>query len=657
MSAANTKSSQSINLGRLKSLGITSPEFVPFVLPRKYLDLRTDQLKTDFSDLPDGKKCILYGELTEFEVHRNTVPSRTVAKLIDNNGNEICATFFGDPRLYAPELEDKLYCKVCLSGTIGYFKQFAQLRNPSIIDSNCIGLVVPVYPGKARVISPETVFEYLQLSLLPVTIPMAAQWLRQKLRWSSEMEAARLSTMPGLDTNPNFEALLSVIHFPSTVRDGLLAIKMLKLIATFDVISGARAETYRKQNIQSAVHIPTETLTQLLSETALKPTDEQRQVIDEICADIASDNPMLRLLSADVGFGKTYVAAAVGAAVVRNGGNVVWLCPNQPLAVQTRDNIAGWWPDLAPGLVIGDSSEMPDSRFLIGTTALHHRLPKGFHPDLLIIDESQKFGQLQKDELAGPATNILNATATCIPRTAALLEWGGMAVSRLTKAHVEKEIKTRLVAPKYRQALFESIKRNILAGHQALIIYPLAESKEEAAIDRKSAEGAYELWNRHFPGRVRYMHGKMKDEEKLSAIAAMRNDEADILISTIAVETGIDLPRLRHVAVVHPERLGLNTLHQIRGRVARRGGIGRCDLFLPKEVGEESMKRLEILVKFADGFDVAAENMKLQGFGDLGTDGTAQSGRSLSFIPGHKLDHKEVEWVADRWLNFTTDFK
>jgi ATP-dependent DNA helicase RecG len=650
MAKANSESSQAINLGRLKSLGVTSPEFVPFLLPRKYLDLRSDQLKTDFSDLPDGEKCILYGELTEFEVHRNTVPSRTVTKVVDAFGNEVSATFFGDPRVYVPDLEDHLYSKICLSGTIGFYKQYAQLKNPSLISSDYVGNVVPVYPGKPKVISPETVFEHLQLSLLPVTIPMASQWLRQKLRWSSEMEVERLTAIPALASNPNFEALLNVIHFPESIRDGLLAIKMLKLIATFDVISGARAETYRERNLRSSVRIPQESLSQLLAETELKPTDEQRDVIQDICTDIKSDMPMLRLLSADVGFGKTYVAAAAGAAVVRNGGTVVWLCPNQPLAVQTRDNIAGWWPDLDPGLVIGDANQTAGSKFLIGTTALHHRLPENFHPDLLVIDESQKFGTLQKDQLVGPATNILNATATCIPRTAALLEWGGMAVSRLTKAHVQKEIKTRLVAPKYRQALFESIKRNVLAGHQALIIYPLAESKEEAAIDRKSAEGAYELWNQHFLGRVRYMHGKLKDEEKLSAIAAMRNDEADILISTIAVETGIDLPRLKHVAIVHPERLGLNTLHQIRGRVARRGGIGRCDLFLPNEVGEDSMKRLEILVKFSDGFAVANENMKLQGFGDLGTDGTAQSGQSLSFIPGHKLDHREVEWVAERWI-------
>jgi len=131
----------------------------------------------------------------------------------------------------------------------------------------------------------------------------------------------------------------------------------------------------------------------------------------------------------------------------------------------------------------------------------------------------------------------------------------------------------------------------------------------------------------------------------------MRNDEADILIATTAIEVGIDIPRLRHVVIVHPERLGLNNLHQIRGRASRRGGLGRCDLFLPSKISEDSQKRLEILVKHADGFDVATENMKLQGFGDLGTDGTDQSGKkSLSFIPGHTLDYKEIEWVAERWL-------
>jgi ATP-dependent DNA helicase RecG len=178
----------------------------------------------------------------------------------------------------------------------------------------------------------------------------------------------------------------------------------------------------------------------------------------------------------------------------------------------------------------------------------------------------------------------------------------------------------------------------------------LAETKDAELIDKKSAEGAYALWEKHFPGRVRYMHGKLKEHEKLSALAAMRSDEADILIATVVVETGIDLPRLRHVVIVHPERLGLNTLHQIRGRVARKGGVGICDLFLPEPISDDSRKRLDILVRHTDGFDVATENMKLQGFGDMGTSGVAQSGKSISFLPGHTLGYIEIKWVADRWL-------
>ena len=561
----------------------------------------------------------------------------------------VTATFFGDPRTVLKDIEGQEGCAICLSGTIDFYKGLPQLKNPAIVDKNLLGRVVAVYPGKPKVISPATVFGHMQ-EWLPLQIPMAADWLRQKLGWPKETEIERVSVMPGLAVDPCIENMLRTIHSPPTPLDGLHASRLLRLMATFDVLAGARLEGLRSPALGSSITIASEILTGILAETDLIPTGEQRQVINDICADIDSDNPMCRLLSADVGFGKTYVAGAAGAAVARQGGTVAWLSPNQPLAVQTRDNIAGWWPDLEPGLVVGDSSEMPGSRFLIGTTALLHRLPADFHPNLLIIDEEQKFGSAQKSDLAGPVTNILKATATCIPRTTALLEYGGMAVSRLTKAHVTKEIKTRLVMADNREKLFASIKRNVQNGHQALIIYPLAETKDAALVDKKSAEGAYALWEKHFPGRVRYMHGKLKEYEKLNAIAAMRSDEADLLISTTAVETGIDLPRLRHVVIVHPERLGLNTLHQVRGRAARKGGVGICDLFLPDPISDESRKRLDILVRHTDGFDVATENMKLQGFGDMGTSGVAQSGKSISFLPGHTLEYIEIKWVADRWL-------
>lgn len=363
-----------------------------------------------------------------------------------------------------------------------------------------------------------------------------------------------------------------------------------------------------------------------------------------------SNQPMNRLLSADVGYGKTYVAAAAAAAVFRSGGRVAWLCPNQPLAVQTLNAIAGWWPDLNPLLVIGNQSRTRiESRFLIGTTALLHRLPADYRLNLLVCDESQKFGMAQIRELIDEHTHLLNCTATCIPRTAALVTFAGMDVSRLTTPHVAKTIKTRLVTFAHRKPLFESIKRTLLAGHQALVVYPLAESSTQQASDRKSAEGAFKLWDQLFPGRVRYIHGKLSDADKLDAVNAMRENCADLLISTTAVEVGIDLARLRHVVIVHPERFGLNTLHQIRGRVARTGGKGRCDLYIPKDISTDSLRRLEILVRYSDGFDVARENMRLQGFGELGLSGVAQSGQSESFIPGHKINLKEINWVFKRW--------
>ena len=125
MSAIPNQPAESISLGRLKSLGVLAPEFVPFLLPTRYLDLNHDQLTTGFADLRDGDKVILYGTLVECSVHRNSVPSRTVAKLVDEYGHEITATFFGDPRIYAADLDGKLHCKVCFAGQIGYYAVYS----------------------------------------------------------------------------------------------------------------------------------------------------------------------------------------------------------------------------------------------------------------------------------------------------------------------------------------------------------------------------------------------------------------------------------------------------------------------------------------------------------------------------------------------------
>lgn len=639
-----------MTLGKLKSLGISATWQLPLLLPKTYIDLREQAIVDSYADWQEGKDCVVRGILSNYTATNGVVPSRLTLKLVDIADRSISATFFGNTKYHLSIVAVKINRPIVITGTMGYFSGLPILKNPQWLNEVNVGRIMPIYPGKTSVIKPETVFDQMQ-ELLPEAIPMCAERLIDELNWTLDEESARVGLVLTGKGGAKLADLLRTIHSPPTPEIGTNAVKLLKLVATWNVLQRAKREAQRPPNSHTALAIESGLPARLLSETSLTPTEEQRMVVEEICQDMRSDIPMNRLLSADVGFGKTYVAAAAAAAAFRSGGTVAWLCPNQPLAVQTRDAISGWWPDLAPSLVIGSQGNSGfEARFVIGTTALLHRMPKNRLINLLVCDESQKFGLAQIQALIGDRTHFLNCTATCIPRTAALATFAGMNVSRLTKPHIQKTIKTRLVTRTHRNQLFESLKRTILAGHQALAVYPLAESSTQSIKDRKSAEGAFKLWNTIFPGRVRYIHGKLSDIDKLDAVQAMRDNHADLLISTTAIETGIDLPRLRHVVIVHPERLGLNTLHQIRGRVARAGGFGRCDLYLPKDIEPDSLKRLEILMRYTDGFDVARENMRLQGIGDIGSSGLAQSGQTESFIPGHKINFKEINWVIRRWL-------
>lgn len=638
-------------INKLKALGVSEIWQLPLLLPKRYMDLRESLIVDRFNGLTNGQYCVARGLLHEYRLVRNTRPHRISVQLVDTAGRTINATFFGNTKEYLPILADKLHEPFVMTGTVDYFSGNPQLKKPEMVPESQLGRVIPIYPGKTGIIKSAVVFEHMQ-TLLPEAIPACADKLLRELDWSAAEEAAKMGLVLNGNGEHKLADLLAVIHAPPTPDAGAQAIQLLKLVATGHRLQCAKREAQRPICRHAGLDIAQTLPSALFTETALRPTDEQKAAVEDICWDLRSDQPMNRLLSADVGYGKTYVAAAATAAAYRSGGKVVWLCPNQPLAVQTRDAIVGWWPDLNPTLVVGDQAQTQlEARFLIGTTALLHRLPADRQINLLVCDESQKFGLAQIRGLVGEQTHLLNCTATCIPRTAALVAFAGMDVSRLTTPHVQKTIKTRLVTLAQRKPLFESIKRNLLAGHQALVVYPLAESSEQLASDRKSAEGAFKLWDKIFPGRVQYIHGKLSDTDKLDAVRAMRENRADLLISTTAIETGIDLPRLRHVVIVHPERLGLNTLHQLRGRVARTGGVGRCDLYIPKDISAESRKRLDILVRYSDGFDVARENMRLQGFGELGASGTEQSGQTESFIPGHKLNFKEINWVVNRWLS------
>jgi ATP-dependent DNA helicase RecG len=230
-------------------------------------------------------------------------------------------------------------------------------------------------------------------------------------------------------------------------------------------------------------------------------------------------------------------------------------------------------------------------------------------------------------------TNLIEATATCIPRTAALVTHGGMSVSILRTCPVVKKIHTKIVYEKEKTKLFNHVTDTLKAGYQIAFIYPRVDSKDP----RLSVEQAFELWNNMFPGLVVKLHGKMTENEKNHVIEGMKSGQYQLLISSTVIEIGLTLEKLKAVVVIDASRYGVSTLHQIRGRVARHGGAGGFYMYMPLAVKDNTIERLTLLEKHADGFALAEHDMEQRGFGDLGEDSEDQKGLAITLFKGIKI--------------------
>lgn len=235
----------------------------------------------------------------------------------------------------------------------------------------------------------------------------------------------------------------------------------------------------------------------------------------------------------------------------------------------------------------------------------------------------------QKIELTGFASNYLQATATPIPRTTALITHGAMDVSVLKEMPVVKNITTHIVTAGERKRLFDHTRKVLASGGQIAIVYPIVNDDEQ---EKKSVVAAAVEWEKQFPGLVGMVHGQMKEAEKVAAVNGLKSGNQKIAVVSSVIEIGLTLPSLRSLIVVHAERYGTSTLHQLRGRVARLGGNGYFFLFLPETVAPETMQRLQLLVDHSDGFTLSEKDAELRGYGDLFEDAERQSGNSRSTI-------------------------
>ena len=367
-------------------------------------------------------------------------------------------------------------------------------------------------------------------------------------------------------------------------------------------------------------------------------TSEQQRVIDEIRRDLSrKEKAARRLIIGDVGSGKTMVIlAAVMTALPHKS---ILMAPTSLLALQLYEEACKHLPsnvDVALVMQGNEQGNVQTADFIVGTHALLYRedLPKAA---LVMVDEQHRFGTAQRhklEKLVASGTqrpHYLQFSATPIPRTQAMMQSALIDVSLIEKPPFVKRIETRIVDPSGFGALLADIRGEIAKGNQALIVYPLVEKSEE--IPYQSLEEGRTFWEARFE-RVYVTHGK--DKEKEEVLLRFRK-EGDILLATTVVEVGISLPRLTLIVIVGAERLGLATLHQLRGRVGRHGQESRCYLF----TRQPENKRLQAFAETTDGFAIAALDLKFRNSGDI-VEGRIQSGQAFRW-----LDMAEDEAIVE----------
>ena len=409
-----------------------------------------------------------------------------------------------------------------------------------------------------------------------------------------------------------------VLHTAELKQESINALKYLELFSYMKQLSGKRRYFKPLKSIDG-------NYTKWIKTLPFKLTREQLRTIDDIKDDLAKSVAAKRMIVGDVGSGKTMVILA--AAFMNRQNRSILMAPTTILANQLFEEAVKFLPDLKCVLITNKSkkTDLSGYDFIIGTHALLYReLPKA---SLVMVDEQHRFGTQQRNMLEKLVSSgekkphFLQFSATPIPRTQAMIETAHIDVSLITSTPFIKDITSDVMHKNGFPDLLKHIKSEIDKNNQILLVYPLVEQSE--MIEYQSIEEARGYWEKNFDG-VYVTHGK--DKEKEQVLVDFR-ENGNLLIATTVVEVGISLPRLTTVVIVGAERLGLSTLHQLRGRVSRTGLRGYCYLYTNKEKSE----RLDEFVNTTSGFDIANLDLKFRKSGDL-LKGTNQSGTQFKWV-------------------------
>ncbi len=483
----------------------------------------------------------------------------------------------------------------------------------------------------------------------PLTTGLSAAVMRRFV-WQALTAAERVvdavpaSLRRSLDL-PDLGAALHDLHFPSSLGVAEAARRRLAFdeLLVHEILL-ARRRLRRRQETGPAIPIDARLDDRIRQRIPFQLTPGQERVVREIAQDLAATHPMNRLVQGDVGSGKTAVAAYAMLATVAAGHQAAFMAPTEVLARQHQATLETLLQGSRVRLetLLGGRRGKARERALARVAAGDVDIVIGTHAvisggvafarlGLVVVDEQHKFGVRQRHQLVakgqddGVRPHALVMTATPIPRTLALAVYGDLDLSVIDgRPPGRKPVETWVVGPREGRRVFDRVQAELDAGHQAFVIYPLVGESDKLGL--RDAIDGQTRWARALPARrVGLLHGRMKRDEKEEAMDAFRQGRTDVLVATVVIEVGVDVPNATVLVVEHAERFGLSQLHQLRGRIGRGDAGGLCVLVDRAKEGRPA--RLDVLAATEDGFLIAEEDLKLRGIGDVL--GTRQHGQPL----------------------------
>lgn len=649
---------------KLNKLGIYTAQDLIMYFPKKHIDYSS---RTLIRHLKEGENTTIFGYIKSVSAFNSKNKLAVVKVTIADESGQLVLNFFQAKSnrfmLERIKAQFPINAGIMVSGTVktNNFDKKLTIDKPTysimtgefLEDKNSnlnIARIVPIYQ----------VCEDLSIKVLRRAIFNAIQVYKNEIE----------NVLPDFIREKygilNKKTAVEQIHFPESME--LLEQARFSLIFEELFLIQLKLVRLREQNSGNhcalALKIQEEGLVQkFIKNLPFELTGGQKKAVNEILNDLNSDVPMARLLQGDVGSGKTVVAAIMLLAGVENGYQGAIMAPTEILAQQHYNNLQKWLTPmgLSVGLFLGSHGKRIREKFrtdlkngqmhiAVGTHALIQEDVDFNNLGAIVVDEQHRFGVRQRNVLKKKSQNpqMLTMTATPIPRTLALTVHGDLdltVIDELPKGR--KPIKTSLVTS--HRGVYELIQREIEAGRQAYVVYPLIEESETLSAKAATIE-AERLQNEVFPQfKIGLLHGKLKNDEKEQVMTDFKAKKYDILVSTTVVEVGVDVPNATVMLIENSERFGLSQLHQLRGRVGRNDLQSYCILHTATK-SQETKERLNIMTETNDGFVIAEKDLQLRGPGEFL--GTRQSGLPDLIISDIVRDAKILEQARNEAIDF-----